>query len=150
MCYFANMNTEDKIVTFESYYDPMLAHIVRTRLEANGIPCFIADENTIGSNPIYTNTAGGVKLKVFERDVQRCREILATEGDLHEKDHHEVDDENNTYVVCPYCGSTNVSNITAEKKAEQWSEVLDSFINLVNPFHVQKNWRCNNCKQEFE
>jgi len=148
---FADMSTDDNIVTFESYYDPMLAHIVRTRLEANGIPCFIADENTIGSlNPIYTNTAGGVKLKVFERDIQKCREILAAEGDLHEQDHHEVDDENNTYVVCPYCGSTNISNISAEKEKGQWSEVLDSIVNLVNPFQSQKNWHCNNCRQDFE
>jgi hypothetical protein len=145
------MNADDKIVTFESYYDPMLAHIVRTRLEANGISCFVADENTIGAlNPIYTNTAGGVKLKVFERDIPRCREILATEGDLHEQDHHEIDDENNTYVVCPYCASTNVSNIIAEKQEGRWSEVLDSIVNLVSPFHTQKNWHCNICKQDFE
>jgi predicted ABC-class ATPase len=38
---------EDKIITFENYYDVMLAHIVRTKLEDNGIPCFIADENTL-------------------------------------------------------------------------------------------------------
>jgi hypothetical protein len=147
---FVHMNTDDKIVTFQAYYDPMLAHIVRTRLEANGIPCFIVDENTFGPNAIYTSTTGGVKLKVFERDIQKCREILATEGDLHEQDHHEIDDENNTYVVCPYCGSTNISNIAPENKKGQWSEVLDSIVNLVNPFQSQKNWHCNNCKQDFE
>jgi len=147
---FVKMSAEDKIVTFQSYYDPMLAHIVRTRLEANGIPCFIADENTIGANPLYNQAVGGVKLKVFERAIEMCREILATEGDLHEQDHHEVDDENNTYVVCPYCGSTNISNITAENDKGQWSEVLDSIVNMVNPFQSQKNWHCNNCKQDFE
>jgi hypothetical protein len=144
------MSADDKIVTFESYYDPMLAHIVRTRLEANGIQCFIADENTIGANPLYNQAIGGVKLKIFERDMEKCREILASEGDLHEQDHHEVDDENNTYVVCPFCGSTNVSNVITDNDKGQWSEVLDSFVNLVNPFHVQKNWHCNNCKQDFE
>ena len=141
---------DDKIVTFERYYDPMLAHIIRTRLEANGIPCFIADENTFGSNPIYNPAAGGVKLKIFERDIARCRELLATEGDLHEQDHHEVDDENDAYVVCPFCASTNVSNISAEKETGEWPNVLDSIINLVNPFSAAKNWRCNNCLQQFE
>jgi hypothetical protein len=33
--------TEDKIITFEQYYDPMLAHIIRTRLEDNGIPALL-------------------------------------------------------------------------------------------------------------
>jgi len=137
---------DDKIVTFESYYDPMLAHIIRSRLEANGIPCFIADENIIGANPLYNNAVGGVKLKVFEKDVERCREILAAEGDLHEDDHFEIDNDDNTYVVCPFCASTNVSNI----KKDEDPGVLNTIMNLANPFYSQKNWHCNNCRQDFE
>jgi len=140
---------DDKIVTFQSYYDPMLAHIVRTRLEANGISCFIADENTIGANPLYNQAVGGVKLKIFERDMEKCREILAVEGDLHERDHIEVDGEN-TYIVCPYCASTNVNNISAIKENEHWPDLLNSLANLINPFHTAKNWHCNNCQQDFE
>jgi predicted ABC-class ATPase len=44
---------EDKIITFEQYYDVMLAHIIRTKLEDNGVPCFIADDNIISANPLY-------------------------------------------------------------------------------------------------
>ena len=137
---------EDKIITFESYYDPMLAHIVRSRLEANGIPCFLADENIIGANPLYNNAVGGIKLKVFEKDVERCREILAQEGDLHEEDHVEIDGETDTYVICPFCASTNVSHIDDKEN----TGFLNSLSNLVNPFHEQKNWHCNNCQQDFE
>ena len=140
------METGDKIITFGSYYDPMLAHIIRTRLEANGIPCFIADENTIGANPLYNQAVGGVKLKIFERDIERCREILATEGDLHEQDHVGIDNETNTYVVCPFCASTNVNNMPASND----TGLLDSLINLVNPFYTEKHWRCNNCQHSFE
>jgi DNA-directed RNA polymerase subunit RPC12/RpoP len=142
------MNMDDKIVTFQSYYDPMLAHIIRTRLEANGISCFVADENTLGANPIYNQAVGGVKLKIFERDLEKCKQILATEGDLHEQDHFEIDDENNTYVVCPYCGSNNVSN-AGESDEKEWP-ILNSISNLINPFHTQNNWHCNNCQQNFE
>ena len=144
------MNTDDNIITFEAYYDPMLAHIIRTRLEANGIPCFITDENTIGANPLYNQAVGGVKLKIFEKDLERCREILAAEGDLHDKDHFEVDDETNTYVVCPYCASTNVVNISARTPEGEWPTFLDSVSNLINPFHSDKNWYCYNCKHDFE
>ena len=70
---------EDKIVTLESYYDPMLAQIILGRLQANGISCFIADENTLAANPFYNQAIGGVKIKVFEHDLQKCREILAEE-----------------------------------------------------------------------
>jgi hypothetical protein len=127
----------------------MLAHIIRTRLEANGIPCFIADENTIGANPLYNQAVGGVKLKIFERDAVRCEEILNAEGDLHEQDHFEIDNETNTYVVCPYCSSTNVINIAEDKNKGEWP-ILNSIINLANPFQSQMNWRCNNCQREFE
>ncbi len=140
------MNDDDKIVTFESYYDPMLAHILRTRLEANGIPCFIADENTIGANPLYNQAVGGIKLKIFERDMERCREILASDDDLHEQDIHEIDGETDTYVVCPFCASTNVTNIGQDRDESLFS----SFANLANPFYSPKNWHCNNCRQEFE
>ena len=72
----------DKIITFETFYDPMLAHIIRTRLEDAGIDCFIADENTIGAQPFYNQAIGGIKIKIFERDLERCREVLAEDNEL--------------------------------------------------------------------
>jgi hypothetical protein len=73
---------EDKIITFESYTDPMLAEIIKGRLEANGIECFIADGFAIGANPIFSNTQGGMKIKIFERDLEKCKAILAEPEDL--------------------------------------------------------------------
>jgi len=144
------MKIDGKIITFESYYDPMLAHIVRTRLEANGVSCFIADENTLGANPIYNQAAGGVKLKIFEHDLDRCREILAVEGDMHERDHFEIDNTTNTYVLCPYCASTNVGNIKDDNDKVEPNTLFNSFMNLINPFYAQKSWHCFNCRQNFE
>ena len=140
------MKTDDRIVTFESYYDPMLAHIVRTRLEANGIKCFIADENVLGANPLYNQAVGGVKLKIFEQDMEKCRQILATEGDLHDKDHVEIEEGTDTYVICPYCASTNVQSIAADED----KGALDTLLNLVSPFHTQNNWHCTICLHDFE
>lgn len=141
---------EDKIVTLQSYYDPMLAHIVRTRLESDGIPCFIADEYALGSVSLFSQATGGIKVKVFERDLEKCREILAREGDLHEEDHIEPEEGSDTYVECPYCGSTNVSHLVPEKNDSRWPEFLNSLSNLVSPFHVEKHWHCNHCRQDFE
>ena len=150
MFYFRIMNKEDKIITFQSYYDPMLAHIVRTRLEANGLPCYIADENVIGINPLYNQAMGGVKLKIFEKDLLKCREILAEDGDLHERDHYEIDDDTKTFVLCPYCASTNVVNISENEGHGENETVFGSLMNLINPFSVQYNWHCFNCKRDFE
>ncbi|MFI5161812.1 MAG: DUF2007 domain-containing protein [Sphingobacteriales bacterium] len=71
------MTNEDNIVTFETFYDPLLAEIIRAKLAANGIPCFLADENMGTIYPAYNQGGGGIKLKVFERDVVTCKEIVA-------------------------------------------------------------------------
>jgi hypothetical protein len=143
-------SSEDKIITLETYYDVMLAHLMRTKLEDNGIPCFIADENTIGANPLYNQAIGGVKLKIFERDLERCREILATQGDLHDQDHIEIDEETNNLVICPYCGSTNVRHGAATEKKVHWLTAIASFLLSVLPFYTNKAWHCFNCSQDFE
>jgi len=142
--------TEDKIITFERYYDPMLAHIIRTRLEDNGIPCFIADENTISANPVFNQAVGGIKLKIFERDLEKCREILAADGDLHEQDHFEIDEETKATVICPYCASTNVqySNQT-QQKAQGLTKIVN-FLSAIFSFQSPPAWHCFNCRRDFE
>jgi hypothetical protein len=141
---------EEKIVTFETYYDVMLAHIIRTKLEDNGISCFIEDEYMSTLNPIYNQALGGVKLKVFERDLEKCREIVAAEGDLHDQDHVEIDEETQHAVICPFCGSTNVRYGAATERKAHWFTFIISFFLSVFPFYARKAWHCFNCQQDFE
>jgi hypothetical protein len=100
------MQKEEEIVTFETYYDPMLAQIVRARLEDNGIPCFVTDENLGTLYPAYNAAIGGIKLKVFARDLEKSRAIIA-EDDTQKMDDL-TDEEIENSVICPFCGSTNV------------------------------------------
>ncbi len=72
----------DEIITLESYYDPMLAEIIRAKLAANDIPCFLADDLAISVNPLYCNVLGGVKLKIFARDKENCLAVLAEDPEL--------------------------------------------------------------------
>lgn len=78
---------EDKIVTLASYYSLMEAEIVLGLLKANGIACFLADDNAIAANPFYNQALGGIKIKVFEHDLEKCREILE------HSDEQELDNE---------------------------------------------------------
>ncbi len=80
------MSKEDDIVTFETFYDPIQAEIIRTKLEANGIPCFLVDENMGTIFPAYNQGGGGIKLKVFARDLEKCREIRADDTEPTEED----------------------------------------------------------------
>lgn len=149
------MQTEDHIITLETYYDPMLAHIVRTRLEDNGIACFIADENMIGLNPVYNTALGGIKLKIFERDLEKCRAILTEDGTLAIEEHIEIDPKTNEVVICPFCGSSNVRYGAATKNRYGWLGILTGLMIalmglLLYPFSTRKAWHCFNCSEDFE
>ena len=76
------MQKEDEIVTFATYYNPMEAQIIRTKLEANGIHCLITDESLGVLYPVYNQGGGGIKIKVFARDLERSKEIVADEINL--------------------------------------------------------------------
>jgi hypothetical protein len=99
--------TDDKIVTLETYYDPMLAEIIRGKLESNDIPCFIADDGMIGINPLFNQTLGGIKIKVFQSDLEKCKAIIAQNDSLTIEEIPKPSSMEDT-IVCPFCGSTNV------------------------------------------
>lgn len=80
------MQKDDQIVTFRTFYNPMEAEIIRAKLEANGIPSFIADESLGILYPVYNQGGGGIKLKVFAKDVEKCAEILSGESPLSNED----------------------------------------------------------------
>jgi hypothetical protein len=71
------MQPDDEIITFDTYYNPMLAEIIRSKLEANGIDCFLVDESLGVLYPVYNQGGGGIKLKIFARDLEKCGEIVA-------------------------------------------------------------------------
>jgi len=61
------------LTTFDNYMD---AHIVQGRLEEQGIRCWLKDEHTLTINPLWSNALGGIKLMVYEEQLERAREIL--------------------------------------------------------------------------
>lgn len=138
---------EDKIVTLEAYYDPMLAEITLARLQANGISCFLADTNILDANPFYNQAVGGIKLKVFEHDVERCRAILAEDADLELTDEEVAEHD----VTCPHCHSGNVRYGTSTKTPGNWFSGILSFLAVGFPFAAaNKAWHCFNCGEDFE
>ena len=70
---------EDKIIVFDSYSNGIEASLVKTKLDAYGIPCFLTDENFVNLYPFKNELFTGVRLHVFEADVPRIKEILVEE-----------------------------------------------------------------------
>jgi hypothetical protein len=63
------------IVTIATFYDPFRAQIFKTKLESEGIPCFLADGNLVPSISFFTDE-GGVKLKVRQEDIEKAMEVI--------------------------------------------------------------------------
>lgn len=66
----------DQTVILTSYNSPEEAAIVAGMLRSNGIPCEIENRNNL-----YVPTFNGVDIIVFEKDLQRGRQLLSEHKD---------------------------------------------------------------------
>jgi hypothetical protein len=102
--------------------------IIKGKLEAEGIPVFLRDENTLNSDPLISNAIGGVKLQVYTKDKDRALEIY------NEIRAYAVDGEGEA-VVCPNCKA---------QKSEVYYERKSIFHRLF-PFFEKRKYKCLNC-----
>lgn len=61
------------VASFSSYFD---MHLIKGRLEAEGIPCIVVGENHVTILPIYDIALGGIRLQVRAQDADAAKEIL--------------------------------------------------------------------------
>src|SRR5690554_2197838 len=64
------------LVTIATYSFPHEAHLAISRLDAVGIPAYIADEHTITMQWLYSNALGGVKVQVAAEFVDKAKDVL--------------------------------------------------------------------------
>ncbi|WP_443936493.1 putative signal transducing protein [Pedobacter sp. MW01-1-1] len=136
----------ERTTVHSTYYNPIEANIIKTRIEAAGFACFLADENLATLNPLYNQAIGGVRLIIFERDQEKINELLAEDSSLSIEDEQHL----NTDTVCPKCGSHNVSFGLATKRKYSWWVTLLSFLTVSHPILANKCYHCYNCGHEFE
>lgn len=73
-------DSEEKIVVYASYNSVVEANLVKTKLDAYGIPCFLSDENSPFPLLVGNQLLPGVRLHIFEHDRARVTEILSEEN----------------------------------------------------------------------
>lgn len=124
------------LTTIATYSFPYEAQIARAMLDSECIPAFIADEQTINMQWLYSNAMGGVRLQVPEIFVQQAIELLA-------EDFSEVVEleQGNDVTSCSACGGTNMEPY---QKGKRWAFLI--FIGLNFPlFPVKNTLRCQEC-----
>ena len=136
---------DDKIIVHSTYYNGIEANIIKARLEDSDIPCFLTDEHISTIQPLYNQAVGGVKLHVFEKDLDRINELLTDEVESTE-DRSTFESEQ----VCENCQSTNVSYGQATKNRFSLWVTIVSLLLLVYPFKVSKCHHCYDCGHEFK
>jgi len=78
---FVETSMSKHLVTVERFATPFEANMAKNRLEAEGIPAFLADEQTVGNLWHMGGALGGVKLLVPDDYIQKAMDVLTTPPD---------------------------------------------------------------------
>lgn len=115
----------ENIIVFDSYYEPLAAHLARTKLEAAGIPCFLTNENLVSLNRMYSPAAGGVRLHIYARDAAQAAEVLREPVVMQATRGGQAEPAAPDALTCPKCGSADVvTDAAAQPGAAHWFVAL--------------------------
>lgn len=113
------------LASFEYVAD---VQIVKGKLESEGIPVFLRDENTLNSDPLISNAIGGVKLLVYASDKN-------TAINIYNEIRAYAQDNFGNPIVCPNCKA---------QKSEPYYNRKGIFYKLF-PFFEKRKYKCLNC-----
>jgi len=133
-------SSPDDLVTIATFSHPTEAYLPKSRLEADGIPSFVADADTINTNWLYSTAIGGAKLQVREEDAQRALEILNLKAEPAEWIEEEFG-KTHEDDKCPQCGSLH---IRYERFAIRWLFLSWLVLQFPLPF-MKRKWECQDC-----
>lgn len=119
------------------------AHIIKGRLEHEGIEVFLSDNLTIDTDPLVSNAIGGVKLKVLAKDAMAAQHIISSITK------YSVDDDGNA-IQCPKCKSEAVAMYSTITGLKSFVAFLFGFITGTLPFYAKDKYRCEDCNNEFD
>jgi hypothetical protein len=77
------------MTTLARFFNLADAELLKTRLEANGVPVFLADEASFTAG--YGPVTGGLRVQVNETDVARARELLTQAPAIELPDDFEIE-----------------------------------------------------------
>ncbi|EAQ99767.1 DUF2007 domain-containing protein [Maribacter sp. HTCC2170] len=122
------MSKENTFYTIASFDYPADVQILKGKLESEGVPVFLKDENTLNSDPLISYAIGGVKLQVYTKHKEKALKIYDAIRA------YALDDEGNP-IVCPNCKA---------KKSELYYHRKGIFLKLF-PFFESRKYKCLQC-----
>ena len=133
------------LVTALTFDDSVSALLVKTRLENEGIKCFIFDEHINNVMPIYGQAVGGIRIKIKEEDVLKAKQLIE-EWEL-----RPFLNQSNETLTCTSCGAQELyAGFKSFKTSLGWLTLAISFLFMIYPFYSKTVYRCKNCGEEMD
>jgi hypothetical protein len=127
-----------KIITIKTFDNYFTANICLTRLQSEGIECYLKDEYTVTIDPILTNAIGGIKLVVKEEEETEARNLLKI-----------FDEEYAMAATCPKCGSHSFTYI-AKPAAKNYITAILTWLFSSYAIAPDYIYQCESCGYECE
>ena len=103
--------------------------VIKAKLESEGIPVFLRDENTLNTDPLISSAIGGVKLQVYSIDKEKAVKIYNNIRSY-------ATDRDGNPIVCPNCKASK-SEVYYGRKG---------LLYKLFPFLEPIKYRCLNCQ----
>lgn len=134
-----------KLITAKIFDNTIDAHLFKSKLESEGINCYLFDENTISINPLFNNAVGGIKLKISDTDIKRTQEIIS------QIEKTPLTNDNDVIIKCPNCDSQDIySGFKSMKGLKGVLSIILSFLLMIFPIYHKAVYKCKDCNTEFE
>ena len=121
------------IKTFDNYFS---ANIILTRLQDEGINCYLFDENTVTLGPILSTAIGYIKLVVDKQDEQFARETLLR-----------FETERLQSIQCPRCFNNDFQLINKPSPENVLTKLINKLFNN-HAISQDEVYQCQQCGYE--
>ena len=143
----------DRIVTLATYMYPTEAYPLMSKLESEGIECFLDGENTVTAMPFLSNAIGGIKLNIKNSDAEKALQILKQSKQYFEEKRKKEEKKPDAFskgfvqvdTFCPECESTNIYRRKFPLYKTILSFVFPFFYNMFPLIFIVKKYYCADC-----
>lgn len=140
----------DHLKFFRKFDNFVEAHIVKSKLESEGIPCLLMDDNTFSA---WGGAIGKIQMLIPESAHKAAAEILISDELAVEAERGNIAfwDEGTSQLdpdnkICTFCGSKN----TRRKEDEKDSPFLAwLFSRFSHQSLNSEEWHCFHCGKDF-
>lgn len=137
--------TSMKLVLLKTYDNSIEAHMLKSKLESEGIRCYIFDEYTVTLNPIFSNAVGGIRVMIDAADQDAATKLFI------EIQNSKLINQTNEVIHCSKCGSEDFYDyFKSFRGVSGVLSILFSFAFFTYPIFYKTVYKCKKCGEEIE